>query len=161
MDPLITAATRRSGCSPRAGLPGLRETHLRRFSSFSAGGSILAETLDSNEIRVFDVLRKTWRSLVRTSKLLGYPWWSHDGMYVYFNTERNPPDFAASIWRVRVGDRKVEEVLKLKEKLTGNLGEWSRPRAGRFDSGSSRPRRSGSFRAGCFSPLREAAATRE
>ena len=88
------------------------------------GGSILAETLDSNEIRVYDVLRKTWRSLVRVSMVIGYPWWSHDGKYVYFNSERFPPDSAASISRVRVSDSSIEEVLKLKEKVTGNLGEW-------------------------------------
>lgn len=37
------------------------------------GASILAKTLDSNEILVFDASGGTWRSLVRVSKLLGYP----------------------------------------------------------------------------------------
>jgi len=58
------------------------------------------------------------------SKLIGYPVWSHDGAWIFFNSERYPPDFAASIWRVRVSDCKIEEVLRLKERVTGNLGEW-------------------------------------
>jgi eukaryotic-like serine/threonine-protein kinase len=65
----------------------------------------------------------------RTSELasgisVGWPEWSHDSKSVFFLfTERRDSD--TSIFRVRIGDRKLEEILSMKGvRLTGSMGGW-------------------------------------
>jgi Tol biopolymer transport system component len=85
------------------------------------GRFIVAETLDSAELMLFDTGTNQWRSLKRVNQSIGYPCWSHDGTYLYFNTY--PP--AAAVYRVRVSDGRMETVVSLKDvRVTGAVGQW-------------------------------------
>jgi hypothetical protein len=55
---------------------------------------------------------------------IGYPSWSHDGQYLYFDTIlTDDPAF----FRIRISDRKLERLVSLKgvRRFWGNLGEWT------------------------------------
>ncbi len=83
------------------------------------GRYILAMTADYQKLTIYDRTSKRWEELIRMPS--GYPDWSHDGKYVYFNNpfERNLP-----FYRVRVIDRKLERIADLSEfgQLAG--GRW-------------------------------------
>ena len=83
------------------------------------GRYILAMTADYQKLAVYDRTNKRWEDLIKMPS--GYPDWSHDGVYVYFNNpfERNLP-----FYRVRVSDRKLERLADLNEfgQLAG--GRW-------------------------------------
>jgi hypothetical protein len=60
------------------------------------------------------------------SGTIGYPSWSHDGQYLYFDTIlTDDPAF----FRIRISDRKLERLVSLKglRRFWGNLGEWTGP----------------------------------
>jgi Tol biopolymer transport system component len=85
------------------------------------GRTILAETIDSTALVLFDIAARKWRALKLVNKPIGYPCWSHDGRYVYFNT--SPPD--STVYRVRVRDGAMETVLSLKNiRTTGPVDAW-------------------------------------
>jgi Tol biopolymer transport system component len=85
------------------------------------GRFIAAETIDSAGLMLWDVAARRWRSLKKVGKTIGYPCWSHDGSYVYFNTL--PP--GPAVYRVRVSDGGMEPVLNLKDtRMTGSVSEW-------------------------------------
>ncbi len=75
---------------------------------------------DSQPLMLFDLRRQTWTELVKGQ--LGFTNWSRDGQYVYF------PHFGreTTLMRVRVNDRKLEQVASLKDvRQTGwNGGVW-------------------------------------
>ncbi|MDQ2775319.1 MAG: hypothetical protein M3Y57_10455, partial [Acidobacteriota bacterium] len=78
------------------------------------GEYIVARTLDSHALMLFDVRSQRWAELVRSD--IGWLKWSTDGRYVYFY--RIGPE--ASLMRVRVHDHSVEQVVPLKDmKNTG------------------------------------------
>jgi hypothetical protein len=66
---------------------------------------------------LFDFQAQRWSELTRTP--LGYPNWSADGKYIYFlRLPENP-----AVLRVRISDRKEEEVTDLKGmSTTGYFG---------------------------------------
>jgi Tol biopolymer transport system component len=67
---------------------------------------------------LFDFTTETWRDLVQMNDL-GFPNWSRDGKYVYFEDGGSDP----GIFRVRISDRKLERVASLKvTRQTGTLG---------------------------------------
>ena len=85
------------------------------------GRYIAAVTADSKRLMLFDSSAQKWTELfsgISSSVLWGTPAWSHDGKYIYF-----PRD---GVGRVRISDRKVEQVLTLKRiRLTGSWGSSS------------------------------------
>ena len=87
------------------------------------GRFIVAETVDSIELKVYDLLLKRWRSLTRTTHLIGYSAWSHDSKYVYFNTLA-AGSAGPAISRVSVTGRGMEPVLSLNALPWGTLGQW-------------------------------------
>jgi eukaryotic-like serine/threonine-protein kinase len=81
------------------------------------GRYVVAAPRDTLSIVLFDFQTQRWSELARTP--LGFPNWSADGKYVYFlRVPENP-----AVLRVRISDRKVEEVANLKGlPITGYWG---------------------------------------
>ena len=81
------------------------------------GRYVVATPRDTLSIVLFDFQTQEWSELTRTP--LGFPNWSADGKYVYFlRVPENP-----AVLRVRISDRKVEEVANLKGlPITGYWG---------------------------------------
>lgn len=71
---------------------------------------------------VFDRSNQQWTVLARMG--IGFPSWSHDGQYLYFDSilTEDPAFF-----RVRISDRRLERLVSLKDihRLWGPNGEWS------------------------------------
>jgi eukaryotic-like serine/threonine-protein kinase len=57
---------------------------------------------------LYDIKTQKWRELARVA--VGYPSWSRDGKYIYFDSE-------SAFFRVRISDRKLERVIGLKDLL--------------------------------------------
>ena len=86
------------------------------------GRYIAGITTDSQALMLFDRTNQQWTELVRRS--IGYPSWSHDGQYLYFDSilTEDPAFF-----RVRISDRRLERLVSLKDihRLWGPNAEWS------------------------------------
>jgi Tol biopolymer transport system component len=86
------------------------------------GRYIAAITDDSLQLMLFDRASQQWQELVKLP--IGYPSWSHDGKYIYFDTTfSDDPAF----FRLRISDRKLERLLSLKgmRQFWGPLGSWT------------------------------------
>ena len=86
------------------------------------GRYIAAITDDSEKLRLFDRATKQWTDLVNMP--IGYPSWSHDGQYLYFDTTlTDDPAF----FRVRIADHRVERLVSLKDlqRYWGDFGPWT------------------------------------
>lgn len=86
------------------------------------GRYIAAITTDSQALMLFDRTNQQWTELVRRS--IGYPSWSHDGQYLYFDSilTEDPAFF-----RVRISDHRLERLVSLKDihRYWGPNAEWS------------------------------------
>ncbi len=86
------------------------------------GRYIAAVTDDTWKLELFDRVTQKWSEL--TAMPTGYPSWSHDGTYLYFNTTLvDDPAF----FRIRISDRKLERLVSLKglRSFEGEFGEWT------------------------------------
>jgi len=86
------------------------------------GKYIAALTTNSQKLVMFDRLTQQWTDLV--SMPIGYPSWSHDGEYLYFDTTlTDDPAF----FRVRISDHKLERITSLKglQRFWGQFGSWT------------------------------------
>jgi Tol biopolymer transport system component len=86
------------------------------------GRYIAGITTDSQALMLFDRTSQQWTELVRMN--IGYPSWSHDGQYLYFDAElTEDPAF----FRVRISDHRLERLVSLKDihRLWGPNAEWS------------------------------------
>lgn len=85
---------------------------------------ILAFSRAADRLMLFDFNTQKWTELLRMGA--SYPEWSHDGSYVYFlvKTKGTP---ATAVMRVRIRDRKVEEVASLNsfKQPTVDWGGWA------------------------------------
>jgi Tol biopolymer transport system component len=72
------------------------------------GRYLAALASGSQRLLLLDSATGTWSALLQLN--VGYPNWSHDGEYVYFDRFTDPP----GIGRVRVSDRRVEQLVNLK-----------------------------------------------
>jgi len=87
------------------------------------GRYILAMTADYQRLEIFDRTTRKWQDLVKAPS--GYPDWSNDGKYVYFN---DPFDRSLPFYRVRVSDRKLERVATIGgygQLAGGRWGWWT------------------------------------
>jgi Tol biopolymer transport system component/DNA-binding winged helix-turn-helix (wHTH) protein len=73
------------------------------------GRYIAAITTDSLKLMLFDRASQKWQELA--SIPIGYPSWSHDGKYLYFDTSLSED---AAFERVRISDHKLERLFSLK-----------------------------------------------
>jgi len=87
------------------------------------GRFLVAETTESNELRIYDQAARRWQSAAKTAHLIEYSAWSHDSKYVYFNTAASGSTGSA-IFRVRARGRGAESVLDVNSHPWGSLGEW-------------------------------------
>jgi Tol biopolymer transport system component len=101
-------------------LPGAQQLFAPRWSP--DGRYISALTNDSLKLMVLDRVNQQWQELV--SLPIGYPSWSHDGQYLYFDTTWTDD---AAFYRVRISDRKLERLFSLKElrRYWGEFGPWT------------------------------------
>ena len=101
-------------------LPGSEELFSVRWSP--SGRHIAALRADSSQtLMLFDV---ETRKCVELAKGAAYPNWSRDGSYIYFD---NPYTNEPALYRVRISDRKVEELTTLDPRvLTWAIaGKWT------------------------------------
>ena len=86
------------------------------------GRYIAAITTDSAALMLFDRSSQQWTELVRMG--IGYPSWSRDGQYLYFDSilTEDPAFF-----RVKISDHRLERLASLKDihRLWGPNAEWS------------------------------------
>jgi hypothetical protein len=83
---------------------------------------LFAELLKLNpRLLLFDIQSQTWAELAKAS--FGYPTWSSNSEYIYFDTLGADPAFS----RVRIRDRKMERVVSLRDvpRGAGNFGPWT------------------------------------
>ena len=102
-------------------LPGAENLFSPRWSP--DGKYIAAITTDSQKLVLFDRVSARWMELANMMTI-GYPSWSHDGQYLYFDTIlSDDPAF----YRIRISDRKLERLVSLKgvRRFWGELGEWT------------------------------------
>jgi Tol biopolymer transport system component len=87
------------------------------------GKFLIAETVDSQRLMLFDFSTRTWTPLVDShGKSLGYTSWSHDSRYVYYNTYLYQ---RGTIHRVDVS-RRMDERVPFPENIdmAVTLGQW-------------------------------------
>jgi Tol biopolymer transport system component len=84
------------------------------------GRYIVAMPLDNpNALWLFDRTTGKWEELCR--QFIGYPSWSRDSKYVYFDSAQGEPGY----YRVRISDHRVEKIASLKNlRLTGTFA-WT------------------------------------
>lgn len=101
-------------------VPGAKQLFSPRWSP--DGKYIAALANDSEKLMLFDRSRQQWEELV--SMPMGYPSWSHDGQYIYFDTTLTAD---ANFFRLRISDHKVERLASLKgmQRFWGDLGSWT------------------------------------
>jgi Tol biopolymer transport system component len=99
-------------------VPGSEELWSPRWSP--DGRHILSLSADHKDRpMLFDVETQKWTELV---VVVGWPEWSHDGDHIYFAGGGHP----RGVFRVRISDRKVEEVVSLKDlRQAPGWGEWA------------------------------------
>lgn len=86
------------------------------------GVTLAAATTDSQVLMLFDRTTQQWTELARMG--IGYPSWSHDGQYLYFDAIfREDPAF----FRVRISNHQLERLANLKDihRFWGMFAEWS------------------------------------
>ena len=80
--------------------------------------------LDGSKQVLFDFNTGHWMDLAEIPG--GWPHWSHDGRYLYFKRNGETPLLPSSVWRIRISDKKMEQVVDHKG-LTlgiGVFGPW-------------------------------------
>jgi Tol biopolymer transport system component/DNA-binding winged helix-turn-helix (wHTH) protein len=102
-------------------LPASQDLFSPRWSP--DGKYIAAITKDSQKLMLFEPSTQRWTELA-TLPAIGFPSWSRDGQYLYFDTTfTEDPGF----FRVRISDRKLEKLLSLKgmRRFLGEFGSWT------------------------------------
>ncbi|HET6932036.1 MAG TPA: hypothetical protein VFI45_17045, partial [Candidatus Acidoferrum sp.] len=101
-------------------LPGAEHLFSPRVSP--DGKYIAAISGDEKRLMVFDLAAQSWSELIRMP--IGYPSWSHNGQYLYFDSffSEDP-----AYYRIRISDHRVERLVSLTEihRFWGPLGEWA------------------------------------
>jgi Tol biopolymer transport system component/DNA-binding winged helix-turn-helix (wHTH) protein len=90
------------------------------------GRYIAAMTRNESKMMLFDKTTRKWDELANLYS--GYPSWSHDGRFLYFQDWSNSVGLPSRIVRIRISDRKLETVLDLKrvDRLPiGSLVSWT------------------------------------
>jgi Tol biopolymer transport system component len=83
------------------------------------GHYLIAMSFASGSLMLFDFASQKWEEIAKIS--MGFPNWSKNGDYVYFLHEADHP----SVMRIRIRDRKIEQVADLKNfRQTGYWSIW-------------------------------------
>ncbi|MFZ0962985.1 MAG: hypothetical protein WAO35_19125 [Terriglobia bacterium] len=86
-------------------LPDSEGLYSQRWSP--DGRYVVAMPGDFQKLLLYDFKTQKWSVLAKMS--VGYPSWSRDGQYVYFDEVSPDP----GVWRVGIRDRKIERVVSL------------------------------------------------
>jgi Tol biopolymer transport system component len=108
--PIYTIDLRSRRVSILPGSIGLYSPH------WSPDGKYLAALpLPSDKLKLFDFAAQKWTQAWAQppGSYLGYENWSHDGKYIVFQSW-SIQDSGHRVFRLRLSDRKIEEVVKLK-----------------------------------------------
>ena len=89
----------------RLRLPGSEGLFSPRWSP--DGHYVAALTVDGGSLRLFEVATQKWVELAKLP--MGYPSWSRDSKFIFFDTNGSEPAF----YRVRISDRKLEQLVSL------------------------------------------------
>jgi eukaryotic-like serine/threonine-protein kinase len=101
----------------RSKLPGSEGLYAPRWSP--DGHYIAAVTADDGSLRLFEVGTQKWVELARLP--IGYPNWSRDSKFIFFDTAGNEP----ALYRVRISDRKVEQLVSLRNIRRTGTYAWT------------------------------------
>jgi eukaryotic-like serine/threonine-protein kinase len=103
-------------------LPGSHGVFSPRWSP--DGRFLVAVGGDSQKLTLFDFQTQKWTDWVTQTTALGFPSWSRDGKYLYFESNYSN---SASYFRVKVGETKSEPVVSFKDlrRYFGSVGTWS------------------------------------
>lgn len=74
------------------------------------GQYMAATTLTGDKLLLFDFATQKWSDLARTT--VGFLNWSSDSKFVYFDNGFSPEP---AVYRVRLADRRVEQIASLKD----------------------------------------------
>ncbi len=89
------------------------------------GKYILAISNDSRKLMLFDRSTSHWSELVGEEiGMKGYPTFSHDGQYLYFDTVFTVD---SAFYRLRLADHKLERLFSLHDirRFLGDMGSWT------------------------------------
>jgi len=103
-------------------VPGSKGTFSPRWSP--DGNYLAALTGDSQKLMLFDFRTQTWATWVDEGRGIGFPNWSRDSQYLYFDwTFGSEPSYR----RVKLGEHKSEEVVSLKglRRYFNAIGSWA------------------------------------
>jgi Tol biopolymer transport system component len=90
------------------------------------GRHIAALTQQDGKMMLFDTKTQKWEEL--SAHYSGYPSWSRDGKFLYFQDWDRGSGYPSRVVRIRIGDRKLETVVDLKslDRLSiGTFMSWS------------------------------------
>jgi Tol biopolymer transport system component len=105
-------------------LPGAAEMWSPRTSP--DGRYIAALSQQDSKLMLFDTRAQTWEELC--AHYSGYPTWSRDGKFLYFQDWNQGSGYPSRVIRTRISDRSLETVLDLKrlDRLSiGTFMSWS------------------------------------
>ena len=100
--------------STLSGSEGLFSPRWSPDGRYIAGIPITADSL-----RLCELATRKWTELAKLP--MGYPSWSRDSRYIYFDTAGAD----AAFYRVRVSDRKMERLVSLKSVRRTGTAEWT------------------------------------
>src|SRR5262249_26176044 len=103
-------------------IPGTKGLFSPRWSS--DGRYLAALSQDSLKLLFFNFKDQKWSEPIREDAQIGFPTWSRDSKYLYFNEAGADP----TLRRVRVGATHSETLFRLKDTPLYNtnlVGEWS------------------------------------
>ncbi|HXW90966.1 MAG TPA: hypothetical protein VEK33_10515 [Terriglobales bacterium] len=100
----------------RSTLPGSEGLYSPRWSP--DGRYIAAITADQASLRLYEVATGNWIELAKFH--IGYPSWSRDSKYIYFDGNDSP-----AFYRVRVSDRKLDRLVSLTNVRRAGTYEWT------------------------------------
>lgn len=87
-------------------VPGSEGLYSPRWSP--DGRYIAALRVGPEILLIFDVRTKKWTELTKIA--VGFPIWSRDSKYIYFDSAENAPN----LYRVRIADKRLEKVASLR-----------------------------------------------
>ena len=98
-------------------LPGSEGLFSPRWSP--DGRYIAALPTSGDQLLLFDRTTAKWTELCKL--LTGYPSWSRDSKYIYFDSPQGEPAFC----RVRISDHKLERLVGLKNLRLAGTYAWT------------------------------------